>query len=168
MKITFQWLEELLDYLKEWETSVKTRVGFEDSKNAQNMMLLPLETRQGIEITGIKLSVVILYIRMIISVKSFVEMVKFIFTIPGVEFFYSNKLCQDDIENFFGQQRQRGRSHENPNAAEFLKNTQALRIINTTCATIRGNCRDTTANKRRHQIEAENSAPLPKRKSKRK
>ena len=38
----------------------------------------------------------------------------------------SNMICQDPIEKFFGQQRQRGGAHENPNVAEFIKNTQAL------------------------------------------
>ncbi len=94
-------------------------------------------------------------------------MVKYIFTIPEVEIFFSNRLCQDDLENFFGQQRQRGRTHENPNAAEFLKNTQALRVINSTCATIRGNCRDGGPSKKTRKIEAENT-PLQKRKSKKK
>jgi len=74
-------------------------------------------------------------------VRSFIELVKAVFTIPRVKVFYSNKLCQDDVENFFGQQHQRGHSHENSNASQFIKNTQALRVINSTCRTIRGNCR---------------------------
>ena len=97
-----------------------------------------------------------------ISVKSFVELVKYTFTIPGVEIFFSNKLCQDDLENFFGKQRQRGRSHENPNASQFIKNTQALRVINSTCRTIRGNCRGS----QNTIAGTENSMPLKKRSSK--
>ena len=99
--------------------------------------------------------------------KSFVEIVRYLFTIPGIQFFYSNRLCQDSLENFFGQQRQRGRTHENPNAAQFVKNSQALRIINSTCATIRGNCRasevDPKHEKKRYQMQIENNAPLNKR-----
>ena len=72
------------------------------------------------------------------SVKSFVELVQHVFTIPGVTVFLSNRVCQDPLENFFGQQRQRGRAHENPSVSEFIRNTQALRDISTT---IRGNCR---------------------------
>ena len=53
-------------------------------------------------------------------VSSFVELVKFIFDIPGVEAFLSEKLCQDSLEGFFSMQRQRGRIHENPNVDEFL------------------------------------------------
>ena len=104
------------------------------------MMLLPLETRQGILITGIVCSVSFKVLHIFI-VKSFIELVKFAFTIPGVNIMFSNKLCQDCLKNFFGQQRQRGGKHENPNASQFLKIAQALHVINSTCATIRGNCR---------------------------
>ena len=77
------------------------------------------------------------------SGKSFVEMVEYLFkNVPDLKFFLSNRICQDPIENFFGQQRQRGKVNDNPNSAEFIKNTQALRVINSTCATIRGNCRE--------------------------
>ena len=43
-----------------------------------------------------------------VLVNSSVELVEYIFTIPGVTVFLSNRICQDPIENFFGQQRQRG------------------------------------------------------------
>ena len=56
--------------------------------------------------------------------RSFVELTKHVFTIPGVILFLSNRLCQDPIENFFGQQRQRGGTHSNPNVLEFMRNTQ--------------------------------------------
>ena len=46
----------------------------------------------------------------------------YIFTIPGITIFYS----QDSLENLFGQIWQRGRTHENPNVDQFLKNVQAL------------------------------------------
>ena len=82
----------------------------------------------------------------------------------GVESFLSNNICQDPLEKFFGQQRQRGGAHENPNVAEFIKNTQALRVINSTCAGIKGNCRGSNNNKRKlFPIEKENAIPLTKR-----
>ena len=96
------------------------------------------------------------------TVKSFIELVKFAFTIPDVTIMYSNKLCQDCLENFFGQQRQRGGTHENPNASQCLKNTQALRVINSTCGTIRGNCRGSKG--AQSLMDAEN-APLHRRTS---
>ena len=96
------------------------------------------------------------------AVLSFIELVEYIFTIPGVTVFLSNRICQDPLENFFGQQRQRGRVNENPSVAEFLKNTQALRVVNTSCATARGNCRGKRKNKG-DPLEVENT-PLKKRK----
>ena len=69
-----------------------------------------------------------------------VELVKYVFTVPGVSLFLSNQICQDPIEGFFGQQRQRGRVNENPCTSEFLCNTQALRVIGNTCSNIWGNC----------------------------
>ena len=95
------------------------------------------------------------------TAKSFVELVKYLFTIPGVTVFMSNRICQDPLENFFSQQRQR-RANENPNMNKFLKNTQALRVINSTCTSIHGNCRGGSTNK---VIIGENSCsePLPKR-----
>ena len=42
----------MVTYITDWEQSVQSRSGFEDHKNEQNMMLLPLETRQGLMITS--------------------------------------------------------------------------------------------------------------------
>ena len=69
------------------------------------------------------------------------ELVRYLFTLPDVTIFLNNSLCQDPLENLFGQQRQRGRVNENPSVLEFVRNTQALRVINTRCANIKGNCR---------------------------
>ena len=90
---------------------------------------------------------------------------KYLFTIPGVTVFLSNRICQDPLENFFGHQRQRGRVNENPNVAEFLKNAQALRVFNMTCATVRGNCRGLKKRKsdKENKYIIVDDAPLPKR-----
>ena len=105
------------------------------------------------------------------AVHSFVELVKYVFTIPGVSAFLSNRICQDPIENFFGKQRQRGRACDNPNAKEFIKATQALRVINGTCRTIRGNCRGAqlaSSSQKRILLDSETNTPLPKRQYKHK
>ena len=90
-------------------------------------------------------------------------MTRLIFTIPGVTVFLSERLSQDPLEQFFGCQRQRGGTSENPNMAEFCKNTQALRVINSVCGDVsRGNCR---GNKCVHSLDIEKeNIPLPKRK----
>ena len=75
-------------------------------------------------------------------VNSFIEMVTYFFTIPGVQYFLSAKVCQDPLERFFGCQRQRGGTHDNPNALEFYRNTQALKVASSFCRpSTKGNCR---------------------------
>ena len=70
------------------------------------------------------------------------EIVQYVFTIPGVSSFLSERLCQDPLEKFFGCQRQRGATNENPSVKDFCKNSQALRVVNSVCSDIkRGNCR---------------------------
>ena len=141
-------------------------------------MLLSSETRLGIRITGIHTVLIILFMQetlilcFIHVVNSFIELVEYIFNhIPGVTLFLSNAICQDPLEKFFGQQRQRGRTNENPNVFEFIKNTQALRVINSTCSNIRGNCRGQKLGEKRTRaidtIEIDN-APISKRRYKHK
>ena len=47
------------------------------------------------------------------AVKSFIELVEFALSLPDVTVFLSNRLCQDPLEKFFEQQRQRGRAASN-------------------------------------------------------
>lgn len=92
--------------------------------------------------------------------KSFVELVRYLFTLPDVKSFLSQRICQDPLERFFGCQRQRGGVHDNPNSLEFMKNTQALRVINGLQAPKRGNCRGG----HRDEDKENWSTTLPKRK----
>ena len=101
----------------------------------------------------------------IITAHSFLDFIRLLFSLPDVKgknlSFLSNRLClQDPLENFFGCQRQRGGTSDNPSVGEFQKNTQALRVINSFCrGPVWGNCRRT---KRTHETGIENT-PLPKR-----
>lgn len=84
---------------------------------------------------------------------------RYLFTLPDVKVFMSTHVNQDPLENFFGQQRQRGGTSDNPNAKTFVHSTQALRVVNTVCANVRGNCR---GNK---EVDMDiDNAPLRKRK----
>lgn len=78
----------------------------------------------------------------IIAVKSFSELIPFIFTkIPDVKFFFSEKLCQDPLESFFGNQRMHGGSNDNPNVATFLQGTVSIRAQGSaSLQPLRGNC----------------------------
>ena len=92
--------------------------------------------------------------------KSFVALVKYLFSQPGVECFLSGKLGQDPLEKFFGCQRQRGGMNENPTVQEFCCNAQALRLVNSFCQDVsHGNCRGQV---RKIDLEKENIS-LPKR-----
>lgn len=97
------------------------------------------------------------------AVNSFVELVQYLFTLPGTQYFLSEKICQDPLERFFGCQRQRGGTHDNPNALEFYRNTQALRVVNSLCRpSIKGNCRRENG----ADIYDENPPPLKRRTTK--
>ena len=147
-------------YLNEWEQSVENRPGF--TRKQKQHMLLSSETMRGLRITGKILHIVTLFYvinNFLPAAKSFVEMVRYLFTQADIRVFLSRRICQDPLEQFFGCQRQRGRTHENPNCQEFMRNTQALRVINTFCKVpSKGNCRGNLD----RDIRDEN-APLPKR-----
>ena len=97
--------------------------------------------------------------------KSFVQLTRYLFSIPGVKVFLSTQLSQDALEQFFGCQRQRGGMHDNPNAKQFLQNTQVLRVVNTFCKRVRGNCRGNTADDSNAEHDDD---PLPRRSKRRK
>lgn len=95
-------------------------------------------------------------------------LVRYIFSLEEVKAnklaFLSNNLCQDPLENFFGCQRQRGGTSDNPNVKEFFQNTQALRVVNSFCrGPVKGNCRGESSSR---QIDMEDAVPLLKRKRK--
>ena len=70
------------------------------------------------------------------TANSFIELVCYLFKVAGAKIFFSQRLCQDPLENFFGCQWQfseRGGTHDNPTVKEFQQNTQALRVVNSFC-----------------------------------
>ena len=78
------------------------------------------------------------------SVKSFIELANILLMIPDAPPFLSRHITQNPLEKFFGLQRQRGHVNENPNVKEFQKNSQALRVIQASTSSIKGNCRGNT------------------------
>lgn len=109
---------------------------------------------------NIYLTLLYTYVSLTLTAKSFIELVHYLFKLPDVTSFLSQRICQDPLEKFFGCQRQRGGTHDNPNVQEFLNNTQALRVINTmNKGPIRGNCRGS----KQDTAEGVENEPLPKR-----
>ena len=159
--------DEFLPYLENWESSVAAREGFPNA--VKSMMLLSTETRLDLKITGTICSLALTCTACICDLcfiilslaHSFVELVQYLFTVPGVSAFLSNRICQDPLEKFFGLQRQRGRVNENPSVSEFLRNTQALRVIQNTCSNVRGNCWGSSESD--GHDKSIDDTPLPKR-----
>ena len=106
-------------------------------------MILSDITLNEIRMTGMS-HLLAFVVSHIIAAKSFMELILYLFQIEGVTCFLSEKLSQDALEKFFGCQRQKGKTNDNPTVYEFLKNTQALRIIDSIhVKDITGNCRGT-------------------------
>ena len=91
-------------------------------------------------------------------VKSFLELVPYLLSLPGAPEFLSRRITQDSLEKFFGLQHQRRRVNDNPSAQEFCKNSEAIRVIQTSMATVKGNCRGC-------EMEDNADVPIKRRKS---
>lgn len=86
-----------------------------DKKRASNYSLVSKSCIHTFIIHTCSLHV--LYILPIVNL--FVDLTQYLFSQPDI-FFLSNNLCQDPLEKFLGQQRQRRRVNENPNVMEFI------------------------------------------------
>ena len=91
---------------------------------------------------------------------SLIHLIKFIFTIPNGKSILSERISQNPFEEFFGKQRHRGAVNKNPTSHQFLKNNQALRVVNSIKIDLqRGNTRGSNTEK----VTTVSTAPLPKR-----
>ena len=94
------------------------------------------------------------------TVKSFIELTRYLLGCDGVKFLLSERLSQDPLESFFGKQRMRGGYCDNPTVRGFLYGTSSLRVqSSSSMEPVRGNCR---RGKKRSPIPVDNT-PLPKR-----
>jgi len=50
----------------------------------------------------------------------------------------SRWITQDSLEKYFGLQHQRRRVNDNPNVQELCKNSEAIRVIQISVATVKG------------------------------
>ena len=96
-------------------------------------------------------------------VYSFIEMVPLLLKLNGAQFLYSERFCQDDLEQFFGKQRAKGRRSDNPTVDQFLYNAQS---IITAKSLVQGRCSNIRKRSTEHSLE-ELSSPLRKRPAKR-
>ena len=105
--------------------------------------------------------------------ESFVELAKFLLDKHSKEglFILSERLTQDPLENYFGQQRARGCRNENPTVSQCLQNANAIRVQKSIALDpVRGNCsrkRSMFGDVNDVNVSKIDNTPLPKRKCKR-
>ena len=81
---------------------------------------------------GLRLHVYAIYYSLlfmhVFAVKSFLELIEYIFKIPGVKFYLNEWMSQDPLENFFGCQRQRGEPVRIQQPTSFAKTLRLLEL----------------------------------------
>ncbi|CAB3994726.1 Hypothetical predicted protein [Paramuricea clavata] len=139
------WLkDEFLGYLDTWSNSVDALSEIPPKQKLK--MKLSQQTTEGLKMT----------------VYSFVEIVKYLLSYPGIRFILSERFNQDPIESHFGKHRQMKGGNDNPTVAQFNHNESALRLLGSQAlAPVTGNTKHGVCI--REVIE---DKPLPKRKRK--
>ena len=98
------------------------------------------------------------------AVKSFVEMTRYLLSQGKDLFILSERVSQDPLENYFGQQRSRGGRNEHPTIQQCIQNAAAIRVQKSQALQpVRGN-----SSRKRRLCDDESpkidNTPLPKRK----
>jgi hypothetical protein len=107
----FTWLlNTFLQYFYGWKENISTRPG-QYTATAQAKMFISQQTHEGLQITA----------------HSTVEVVKFLLS-HGLNSVLTERFQQDPLEEYFGNQRQRGRRSDNPDALQFAYNDRALDV----------------------------------------
>ena len=75
------------------------------------------------------------------AVKSFNELGLYVLSVSSTTPLLSRQLNHDPLEKYFGLQMQRGRVSDNSTAAQYCKNSQALRVAQSCALSVKGNCR---------------------------
>ena len=128
-------------YLADWELAVASRPGFTEGE--KKAMLLSNETLTGAQ-NHWYVCITLISTTFLFHPLHSIELGQYLLMLPGSSPLLSRRITQDPLEKFFGLQRQRGRTNENPNVQQFYKYSQALRVIQTYTTSVRGNCRGDT------------------------
>ena len=105
----FDWLFNVfLNYFNKWKLSIEDR-GNNFSLNAQSKMFITWQTFQGFKITT----------------NAIVKVAKFLLS-EGVDFVHMERFCQDEIEEYFVNQRQLGRLSDNPDIQIYGYNDNTI------------------------------------------
>ncbi len=98
-----------------------------DDDAAKAKLLLNRQTMDGLRITVISSYMQVIYF---LTVRSFVEVSKYLLTLPGVsgQYILSECFSQDPLEKNFSQLRARGGCCDNPTVQACMDATQSIRI----------------------------------------
>ena len=89
------------------------------------VLLLQVRFTSGENIHDMQYNIVIIF-----AVKSFVELTRYLTTLSDTtgQYFLSERISQDPLENYFGRVRAKGGRCENPTAKDCLVSAQSLRV----------------------------------------
>ena len=91
----------------------------------------------------------------IFIVHSCVALINDLLSIPDVEYVLTEKLNQDPLEQYFGKQRSRGGSNDNPTVDEFAYNTTKIAVAGSSMI------RDVGGNVRKRNVPIDINANVP-------
>ncbi|XP_065662264.1 uncharacterized protein LOC124811383 isoform X3 [Hydra vulgaris] len=110
VNLAVQWLQNtFLTFINNWEEQCQNIPDL--SQAEKNRFCLSKQTLEGLRIT----------------VNSFTTLGKFLL-VEGAEYILSEKFCQDPLEEYFGKQRMRLGSNDNPLLIEFNSNALGLNV----------------------------------------
>lgn len=121
----FTWLiDTFLKYFTDWKISIADRNDAQYTDNARANMFISWQTYEGLQLT----------------VYSSIELIKYLLS-QNVPYVFTERFCQDPLENYFGQQRSIGHRKDNPSLRDFGYNDNTIRTSKL-FRPIAGNCRN--------------------------
>jgi hypothetical protein len=100
-----------LKYLDDWDEYAMSKQDMRATKREK--LTLSKQTKEGLKIT----------------VLSFIEVVRYLLSLEGAKFVYSERFNQDTLEGFFGKQRARCGHNDNPTVFQFTKTIRIGRSL---------------------------------------
>jgi len=106
----FSWLiNNFLQYFSRWKQSIENRPG-QFTPLDKSKMFISWQTHEALQITCF----------------SIIDLIKFLLN-NNVQYVFTERFCQDPLENYFGRQRSMGRRSDNPSISQFGYNDNTIR-----------------------------------------
>ncbi|XP_057299290.1 uncharacterized protein LOC130629929 [Hydractinia symbiolongicarpus] len=106
----FWLIDTFLKYFTDWKISIADRNDAQYTDNARANMFISWQTYEGLQLT----------------VYSSIELIKYLLS-QNVPYVFTERFCQDPLENYFGQQRSIGHRKDNPSLRDFGYNDNTIR-----------------------------------------